>query len=197
MLYYTTTQHKRAWRRSYNTTQKEVRTGENDDFVFFCFMRCYIMVIVVELAGVVCFCFAVQNISNTFFCFLYVFCFFLFFCLCFFYYFFIVFDVFLCIFLIFVLPVLDWCFWCFLVVFWYYFLIWTWFIPFFDYNGVTIKRAKTFAMWCVPYDKGRIESKRYKPNVITTKANDRLNDCNTKQKRAGVYCLRCGRFFNI
>ena len=86
-----------------------------------------------------------------FFCFVF-FCFFLFFL-----FFLVFFGVFLILFLIFVLPVLDWCFWCFLVVFWYFFLILTWFISFFDYNGVTIKRAKTFASDCVPYDKRCIE----------------------------------------
>ncbi len=116
MLYYIT-QHKRAQRRSYNTTQKEARTGENEDFVFFCFMCCYIMVLVVELAGVVCFCFALQNVLHTFFCFLCVFCFFLFCFFLFFLFFLVFFGVFLILFLIFVIQVLNWCFALFVVLF--------------------------------------------------------------------------------
>ena len=106
----------------------------------------------------------VLRCKTYFFYFLYVFCFVLFCFFLFFFVFFVFFGVFWCfliLFLIFVLRVLNWCFWCFLMFFWYFFLILTWFIPFFDYNRITIRRAKTFAMWCVPYDKGRIESKRY------------------------------------
>ena len=62
-------------------------------FCFFLFYYCFIMVLV-ELVGVVCFCFALQNILHTFFCFLYVFCFFLFCFFLFFLCFFVFFGVF-------------------------------------------------------------------------------------------------------
>ena len=51
-----------------------------------------------ELAGVVCFCFAVQNDYIHFFCFLCVFCFFLFCFFLFFFVFFVFFGVFWCFF---------------------------------------------------------------------------------------------------
>ena len=87
-------------------------------------MRCFIIVLVVELAGVVCFCFAMQNV------------FFLFF-VCFLFFFVLFFFVFFCFFCF---------FWCFLVFFWYFF----WFLFYRFWTGVS---PCSLCCFCVNFKK--------------------------------------------
>ena len=132
MLYYTTTQHKRAWRyyitqpnkhKGGVTTQPKSRRGLEKTRILVFFVLCVIMWWFRSWSLWALFVF-VLHCKTYFFYFLYVFCFFLFCFFLFFFVFFVFFCVFWCfliLFLIFVLQVLNWCFWCFLVLFWYFF----------------------------------------------------------------------------
>ena len=108
MLYYTT-QPKRAYQFNKEELQPNTKGCEDWRKRWFWFFLFYALFYYVELAGVVCFCFAVQNKLYTFFCFLCVFCFFLF-----------------CFFLFFL------CFFVFFGVFWYFF----WFLFYRFWTGV-------------------------------------------------------------
>lgn len=159
VLYYTT-QPKRAYQFNKEELQPNTKGCEDWRRRGFWFFLFYVLLYDGLSRGARALFVFVLRCKTYFFYFLYVFCFVLF---CFFL-FFLCFFVFFGVFWWFFDTFFDFCFTGFELVFLMFFgaflilfLILAWFIPFFDYNRITIRRAKTFCQWCVLYDKKRIE----------------------------------------